>query len=434
MGAVAGHIPDCAPDRSRECTSALTDDCEADCEASQDDYDGSDRDVNLEEISIRGLTTRLFRLASAEGGTKHSEIYQESLAHVLSLCMVHKGAATSADMTACVFVVAPQQELSDVQFRVKASSCSALAGSLTGMEVNDADFEQTLEKLLSQQAVAQQSFASVAEEEPSTIVLTVDFSSGMVGTSLVAESVDPFDIAGKITRGVVFSRSCRGNVCVYPAADVQRGQAWQVVWESNAGDEPIDFRMLRAARAAKTLRDQESLEANPENSTSKRYHSIDCVYEDKKTGGKVYVGGHVAAKNLKLLQKYKISKIVNCQDITSENFFEERNGFGYLRFPLTSWSSAPNAATNAGVLRFFNPLFRFVDGALDKGDNVLIHCFAGAYRSGTAAAAVLMHRTTYSSTEALRELQRKRPVVNTILDLGELLTRLDCALERTVVL
>lgn len=486
MGAVAGHVGDCHPDRSRECAQALADDCGA-SEASGDEAVGGASDPQcVEEIGIRNLCARLCRLAGAEGGPKHEEEYKWVLLQVLGLLVgvLPKPSDTQIPMASCIVVVAPDEELHEVHFKGNASNCSSLAGLLLGMAVDDTNFEQGLEKLLKKQA-----FSNGANGDSSVSVLTVDFCSGIVGTSLVVDHMEPVDIAGRLSRGVLFTRSSHGLVRIFPAADVQRGQVWQLKLRGLSEDEPItqireimnsrnlaSHREIQPAPPPRTrpssprtrlptpmgeyrhiLQDEEatamssatlvaalsssaggavssSATAAMSSSSSKKFHSIDCVYEDAKTGGKVYVGGHVAAKNLNLLRKYKITKIVNCQDTTSENFFETGNEFGYFRFPVTSWSSAPRVETNAGVLQFFAPLFRFVDQALARGDNVLIHCLAGAYRSGTAAAAVLMHRTTQSSTEALKELQRRRPVVNTILDLGELLVRLDCALERTVVL
>ena len=43
------------------------------------------------------------------------------------------------------------------------------------------------------------------------------------------------------------------------------------------------------------------------------------------------------------------------------------------------------------VAAYFAPLFQFVEGELSAGNNVLIHCLAGAHRAGTAGVACLMH-------------------------------------------
>ena len=43
------------------------------------------------------------------------------------------------------------------------------------------------------------------------------------------------------------------------------------------------------------------------------------------------------------------------------------------------------------IAGFFRPLFEFVTSNLEAGNNVLIHCLAGAHRAGTAGVACIMH-------------------------------------------
>lgn len=43
------------------------------------------------------------------------------------------------------------------------------------------------------------------------------------------------------------------------------------------------------------------------------------------------------------------------------------------------------------AINYFKPLFDFIDEAIKNGDNVLIHCLAGAHRAGTVGIACLMH-------------------------------------------
>merc|ERR1711879_896816 len=105
-----------------------------------------------------------------------------------------------------------------------------------------------------------------------------------------------------------------------------------------------------------------------------------------------------------ILQRHGIFRIVNCQAETSENFFEDVPGFEYLRFPVASWASAPDISTPAGVLLFFDPLFRWVDAAMDGGRNVLIHCLAGCHRAGATGVATLMYLTGQSSTEIVKQI------------------------------
>lgn len=46
--------------------------------------------------------------------------------------------------------------------------------------------------------------------------------------------------------------------------------------------------------------------------------------------------------------------------------------------------------TAEGVAQFFNPVHSFIDGAINDGKNVLVHCMAGAHRAGTTGVSYLM--------------------------------------------
>ena len=49
----------------------------------------------------------------------------------------------------------------------------------------------------------------------------------------------------------------------------------------------------------------------------------DVVYVHPKTGGKLFIGAHTAASEIKILEKHQIFNIVNCKGSDGENFFEE---------------------------------------------------------------------------------------------------------------
>eukprot|EP00935_MAST-01C_sp_MAST-1C-sp1_P002398 g2398.t1 len=57
-------------------------------------------------------------------------------------------------------------------------------------------------------------------------------------------------------------------------------------------------------------------------------------------------------------------------------------------------------------------MFKFVDRHLAHGNSVLIHCYAGAHRSGTAGVAYLMHSSGLGAAEATKLAKRLRPVID----------------------
>jgi protein-tyrosine phosphatase len=41
-------------------------------------------------------------------------------------------------------------------------------------------------------------------------------------------------------------------------------------------------------------------------------------------------------------------------------------------------------------LRFFAPVHKFIDESLEKGNNVMVHCLAGAHRAGATGVSYMM--------------------------------------------
>ena len=64
--------------------------------------------------------------------------------------------------------------------------------------------------------------------------------------------------------------------------------------------------------------------------------------------------------------------------------------FSYLRYGISENMYAAPTETPEDILKFFAPAFNFIDRALEKGNNVMVHCLAGAHRAGTTGVAYMM--------------------------------------------
>ena len=62
--------------------------------------------------------------------------------------------------------------------------------------------------------------------------------------------------------------------------------------------------------------------------------------------------------------------------------------------------------------------------ALSRGDNVLVHCLAGAHRAGTTGCACLMHFGGLDVQQAISVAKRLRPIIDPIGTLPALLHNL----------
>ena len=161
----------------------------------------------------------------------------------------------------------------------------------------------------------------------------------------------------------------------------------------------------------------------------------DAFYEDVSAifklpnGGTFYIGNIRAAQSAQTLAKHRIANVINAQDVDTENFHEHDPAFTYLRFPIAHWWSAPDINTTAGVLAFYRPLFAFVKEKLGKGENVMVHCLAGAHRAGTSGVSCVMYFLGLGAVDAVKYVKERRPIVDPIGGFPDLLSRLDLALR-----
>ena len=206
-----------------------------------------------------------------------------------------------------------------------------------------------------------------------------------------------------------------------------------------------------------------------------RFNSLDAIWRHPTTKGTIYVGNQSAAMSKELLNKFGITKIVNCTD-NMNNFHEnagefkgdgvpssaytlragnkekagaspyhtsitpnapstitnlQNTNFKYLRFPISFWSRFVDQRTtdnHTSLLNFLMPLFKFVDEALANGENVLVHCLAGAHRAGTTGVLCLMRYSGENDVAvAIKTAKKLRPIIDPIGMLPELLKRYSLA-------
>eukprot|EP00300_Choanocystis_sp_HF-7_P018539 c20068_g1_i3.p1 GENE.c20068_g1_i3~~c20068_g1_i3.p1 ORF type:complete len:240 (+),score=50.57 c20068_g1_i3:25-744(+) len=146
----------------------------------------------------------------------------------------------------------------------------------------------------------------------------------------------------------------------------------------------------------------------PREDTPSAYRNLDLVWCHPTSQGKVYCGNLTAARSLPILTSHGITHILNCQERDSQNFHEEDPTFTYKRMPVATWFSSEQRQVAAKFLEHL----AFVTEAVEHGHNVLIHCFAGAHRAGTATVAFLMLTCRWPSDVALQAARLCRPVID----------------------
>ena len=170
------------------------------------------------------------------------------------------------------------------------------------------------------------------------------------------------------------------------------------------------------------------------NKERKLWAPLDPVWCNPETGGTLYVGNYVGASDRKTLNDKGIKAVVNCQDLTSTNYFEEDGDIAYFRFAVSRLAldcCAEMKNSRFGAFDAFRPSFNFVDDHLQRGQSVLIHCLAGAHRAGTLGVAYLMYKMRIGVDEAIHTAKQCRPVIGPFGTLLELLHYLCLDMKHT---
>ena len=117
----------------------------------------------------------------------------------------------------------------------------------------------------------------------------------------------------------------------------------------------------------------------------------------------LYISSYNATKNKALLEKNKITHIINCAADFCENVFESENKYTYLSFYLKD-----HVLENIECL--FYECIKFIDNVKEKGGRVLVHCIQGISRSVTLVMAYLIYKNKLTYDKAFNIVQNKREI------------------------
>jgi len=117
----------------------------------------------------------------------------------------------------------------------------------------------------------------------------------------------------------------------------------------------------------------------------------------------LYISSYNATKNKALLEKNKITHIINCAADFCENVFESENKYTYLSFYLKD-----HVLENIECI--FYECIKFIDNVKEKGGRVLVHCIQGISRSVTLVMAYLIYKNKLTYDKAFNIVQNKREI------------------------
>lgn len=115
---------------------------------------------------------------------------------------------------------------------------------------------------------------------------------------------------------------------------------------------------------------------------------------------KLWIGSERDSEDAGAALKHNVGLIVNC---TRDIPFTVP-GVKHVRVPLHD-----SPAETSTFLRHFAKAVGAIDEHLQKGDTVLVHCFAGISRSASVVAAYLMLREGLTPREAIKRIQGCKP-------------------------
>ena len=112
----------------------------------------------------------------------------------------------------------------------------------------------------------------------------------------------------------------------------------------------------------------------------------------------LFLGSIGSASNLKQLQNFKITHIVCCA-LGVKNFFPDK--FKYYNINILD-------SEKENIKIYFDESFNFIDKAIKKGGNVLVHCHAGVSRSSSILIAYIIKSQKINLEKALETIKAKR--------------------------
>jgi len=173
-----------------------------------------------------------------------------------------------------------------------------------------------------------------------------------------------------------------------------------------------------------------------DNTENMVYRNLDVLYKHTPTNACILVGNDRAASSISIINTNKIKTIINCTRPSHSgclpNYHSSNPLIKYYDFPVACWNDYiiyDDRGEKVTDIRekfnkltlFFGPMLQCIEQALRRGENVLIHCLAGAHRAGTTSIITLMHFKDLNAEQATRLAKSIRPVIDPISDFPALL-------------
>ncbi len=142
---------------------------------------------------------------------------------------------------------------------------------------------------------------------------------------------------------------------------------------------------------------------NEELPFRERYMYYFWTSDPSKICDHLFVGSAKNAADLESLERNNIGLIVNATE-EIDNFYEGTSSFEYIRVPLKDDKNT----VIADHLEDFEASVDKIHEAIQKGTDVLVHCFMGASRSVAITCRYLIKYKNMSSEDAYNFVKERR--------------------------
>uniref|UniRef100_A0A914DID7 protein-tyrosine-phosphatase n=1 Tax=Acrobeloides nanus TaxID=290746 RepID=A0A914DID7_9BILA len=119
----------------------------------------------------------------------------------------------------------------------------------------------------------------------------------------------------------------------------------------------------------------------------------------------LYLGSQNDALDPQVIEKYKITKVINLSESCPKPDSVADDIQHFLRIPIKD-------SYCAKLLPHFETAYAFLEDARQRNEKVLVHCLAGISRSATLAIAYIMRSKGLASDEAYKFVKALRPSIS----------------------
>lgn len=117
----------------------------------------------------------------------------------------------------------------------------------------------------------------------------------------------------------------------------------------------------------------------------------------------LYITNYESAIDSNKLLRYNIKTVINC---TNKNDKTTLN-INYLQIPI---DDPPSTKDINFINRNFMQIVDYIDAAIMRDENVLVHCVMGSQRSATIVAVYLMAKFRVGYMDAITYIKSKRSI------------------------